>query len=104
MCLPGGREALRQLRAETYQPGGMLVSRNMPGMNGFQVLEAIKADPKLRKLPVVILSTSSVTEDIDLAYHWHARSYLVTLSGFGAFLKQIKAVLKDRKRVQRSHP
>jgi len=99
-CVCSGEDALSLLRTETFQPDLILLDINMPGMSGFQVLEALKTDPKLRKIPVVMLSTSSSTGDVSTAYNLHASSYLVKSSGFQAFLEQIEAFVRYWKGVQ----
>lgn len=88
-----GPEALTLLRAATELPEVILLDVNMPRMNGFEVLQALKADPRLRLIPVVMLSTSSAGADITEAYTLHASSYLVKAEDFGAFLEQIEAFL-----------
>lgn len=65
-----GAEALAYLRHEgqyksAVTPGLILLDINMPKMNGFEVLAAMKADPQLRTIPVVMLTTS--TRDVDVA-------------------------------------
>jgi CheY-like chemotaxis protein len=56
-------------------PGLILLDLNMPRKNGFEALEEIKADPELKKIPIVVLTTSSEEEDI-------CRSYDLGVSGF----------------------
>lgn len=90
----GGREALQLLRTETFQPDVILLDINMPGMNGFQLLAELKSDPALRKIPVVMLTTSSAQGDITQAYSLHASSYLVKSSAFDAFLEQVETFLR----------
>ncbi len=54
-----GQEALQALRNASTQPDLIFLDLNMPLMNGQQFMEAIKANDKLKQIPVVILSTSS---------------------------------------------
>jgi len=58
-------------------PTVVLLDLNMPGMNGFEVLEWIRQQPDLKRLRVYILSASSRDEDIQRAYALGANSYLV---------------------------
>jgi len=102
-CAESGEEALALLRSETFQPDVVLLDINMPGLSGFQVLEAMKADPKLRKIPVVMLSTSSASGDVSTAYNLHASSYLVKSSGFAAFLEQVETFLNYWRGIQVSN-
>jgi len=62
---------------ETPAPELLLLDLNIPGMDGFQVLEWIRGQPGLRKMPVVIFSSSGAAADIDQAYELGANSYLV---------------------------
>lgn len=88
-----GPEALTVLGATPDLPDVILLDVNMPRMNGFEVLQALKADPRLKLIPVVMLSTSSADTDVTAAYTLHASSYLVKADDFGTFLKQIEAFL-----------
>lgn len=75
-------------------PCFILLDLNMPKMDGRKALEIIKADPKLRKIPVVILTTSKAEEDIIRSYNLGANSFITkpilfeSLVGLMASLKQ----------------
>jgi CheY-like chemotaxis protein len=76
-----GIEALQFLRrqgpyADAPRPHLILLDLNLPGMNGREILAAVKADPDLRRIPVVVLSTSAADADVRAAYDLHANSYL----------------------------
>lgn len=86
-----GPEALATLRTQADLPDVVILDVNMPGMSGFEVLEVLKADERLRCIPVVMLSTSSQPGDIQRAYTLHASSYLVKSGSFQAFLEQVDA-------------
>ena len=58
------------------RPDLVLLDLNLPGLDGLQVLAAIKSDPELKSLPVVILSTSGLDEDIARAYLAGANTYI----------------------------
>ena len=58
-----GAEALARLRDEHFD--AMTLDVLMPGMNGFEVLEAVRADPRLRELPVIFVSVSSTLSQLD---------------------------------------
>lgn len=55
----------------------VLLDLRLPGMSGHSVLEQLKANPKTRQVPVLILSTSRAPMDRRLAYDAHANSYLI---------------------------
>ena len=76
-----GVEALAFLRRqgdhkEAPRPDLILLDLNMPRMNGREVLAAIKADPDLRRIPVVILTTSQAETDIMATYDSHANCFI----------------------------
>lgn len=71
-----GREALDMLQAG-LRPDLVLLDLNMPRLGGRETLKAIKADPALRTIPVVILTTSDADQDIRASYHDHCSGYFV---------------------------
>lgn len=90
--VPDGQELLDYLRrqgrytdpASAPRPGLILLDLNMPGMDGRAALTALKADADLRRIPVVILSTSKADEDIARSYDLGANSFVskpVTFDG-----------------------
>jgi CheY-like chemotaxis protein len=93
-----GEAALAYLRQEgpyknAVRPGLILLDINMPKKNGFEVLEAIKANPQLQPLPVVILTTSEREEDVVRSYVYGACSYIrkpVSLERFIDVVKQFE--------------
>ena len=92
-CAGSGEEALDLLRSPGFEPDVVLLDLNMPGMSGFEVLQAMKEDERLVHLPVVILSTSSAERDVRQAYTLHASSYLVKSANFTDFLEQLEQFL-----------
>lgn len=89
-----GKEALDFLFGEGGKvpdnpPDLVLLDINIPVYSGHEVLKAIKADPSLRKMPVIMLTTSSNQKDIDLAYENHANSYITKPIEMDLFLKAI---------------
>ncbi len=76
-----GEEAMAYLRREgpyaaAPRPGLVLLDINMPKMNGFEVLNKMKDDPRLRAIPVVMLTTSNREADIETAYSCGACSFV----------------------------
>ncbi|GGR02623.1 response regulator [Deinococcus ruber] len=91
-----GVEALSFLRRQApfenaARPDVILLDINMPRKSGLEVLNEVKADPDLRHIPVVILTTSQADEDILKSYQGHASSYIVKPVGFDNFYQAIKA-------------
>ncbi len=97
LLIPDGHEALRFLRqhgeyADARRPGLILLDLNLPGLHGLDVLAQIKADPDLRIIPVVILSSSRDPGDIKRCYELHANAYIVKPTGFDGFDDMIKQI------------
>jgi len=66
-------------------PDVILLDLRLPRINGLDVLKEIKNDEELRKIPVVILTTSEAEQDVAKAYKHHANSYLVKPIDFKKF-------------------
>ena len=89
-----GEEALEYLRrsgrhadrSDALQPGIVLLDLNMPRLDGGETVRIIKADPVLRRIPVVILTTSAAELDIAQSYDAGANSYIVKPSAFGSLV------------------
>jgi len=76
-----GERALRVMRgqgeyANQVRPDIVLLDLNLPGMDGREVLRTIKEDPRMRRVPVLVLSTSTAESDIVASYDAHANCYL----------------------------
>lgn len=92
-----GLAALRFLRREephgsAPRPDLILLDLNLPLMDGREVLAEIKSDPQLRKIPVVVLTTSQAEEDIVRSYDLHANCYITKPVDFGQFMKVVRSV------------
>ncbi|WP_425148599.1 response regulator [Deinococcus sp.] len=91
-----GVEALAYLRRaspfeQSARPDLVLLDLNLPLKGGMQVLRELKADPSLRHIPVIILSTSQDDEERMSAYREQASSYLVKSLDFQTYLRTIQA-------------
>jgi two-component system response regulator len=73
-------------------PDLILLDLNLPKKNGFEVLKEIKADLKLRTIPVVILTSSNTEKDILRSYQLCANSYIVKPSDYFVFFQAIKSI------------
>lgn len=79
--------------AVSPRPGIILLDLNLPGLDGRDVLRIIKADPVLKRLPVIVLTTSSAEQDIERCYSYGANTYIqkpVNLSGFFQAICRLK--------------
>ena len=94
-----GVEALAYLRQERrYQgkstPDLILLDLNMPRKDGRSVLKEMAADPDLRKIPVIVLTTSGAEQDIVDAYTLGANAYIVKPVSFPDFIQTL-SVMSD---------
>lgn len=92
-----GEEALSMLRREgphasAPRPDLILLDLNLPKLGGREVLSAIKSDPALRSIPVVILTTSKAEEDIMKSYELHANCYISKPVEFEGFVKVVRSI------------
>ena len=95
-----GEEAIAYLaRQEPYANQGgyslpvlILLDLKLPRKSGFEVLEWLRDQPGLRRLPVVVLTSSAETLDINRAYDLGANSYLVKPVAFDALLQMVKTL------------
>ncbi|PNY82949.1 response regulator [Deinococcus koreensis] len=98
---PAALEFLRDSR--NSRPDVVVLDINMPGLSGFEVLAAMKSDPALVDIPVVMLSTSSNPRDVAQAYTLHASSYLVKAHDFQQFVQQIEAFITYLRQTRLTH-
>ena len=68
------------------RPGVILLDLRLPKMDGIEVLQTIKADPDLRRIPVVILTTSAAEADKIKAYDSYVNSYIVKPVDYAQFV------------------
>jgi chemotaxis family two-component system response regulator Rcp1 len=95
--VPDGVEALAFLRREgryagSPHPDVILLDLNLPRKSGREVLAEIKSDSQLRRIPVVILTTSADEQDILRAYELHANCYITKPVDFEQFITVIQAI------------
>ncbi len=92
-----GVEALAFLRRETphadaSRPDVILLDLNLPKKDGYEVLAEIKQDPDLKRIPVVILTTSEAERDILKTYYLHANCYITKPVDLDQFITVIKSI------------
>lgn len=78
--------------ASVPRPDLILLDLNLPRKNGREVLAEIKTDPRLKNIPVVILTTSHSESDVLEAYDQHANCYIVKPVGFDNFVEAMKTI------------
>jgi chemotaxis family two-component system response regulator Rcp1 len=94
---PDGAKAMIFLRREDEhsnapRPDLILLDLNLPKKDGREVLAEIKENPKLKSIPVVILTTSSSEADILRSYQLHANCYITKPVGLEGFLTVVKSI------------
>ena len=82
----------RSQAKDLSMPDLILLDINMPKLNGIEVLEFIKRDEKFRKIPVVMLTTSSSQEDISACYDKYANCFITKPLDFGRFMDVVEQV------------
>jgi len=92
-----GEEAIAMLRGEgehagTPRPDLILLDLNLPRLDGREVLAIVKNDPELRRIPVVVLTTSESEEDVLRSYDLHANAYVTKPVDFEAFCGAIRQI------------
>ena len=95
--VPDGVEALAYLRREgrydkAARPDLILLDLNLPRKDGREVLSEIKAEDRLKRIPVVILTTSQSEDDIHKAYHLNANCYISKPVDLDQFMKVVKTI------------
>lgn len=92
-----GEDAIAYLRkqdrfAEAPTPDLVLLDLNLPRRDGREVLQEIKRDPELRRIPIVVLTTSEAEEDVVAAYDLHANAYVRKPVDFDQFVAAVQAI------------
>ena len=92
-----GVAAMEYVRGEgQYQerdlPDLILLDLNLPRMSGHEILAELKGDPDLRRIPVVVLSTSAEYRDLQQSYDLHANCYVTKPVDFDRFIEVVQAI------------
>ena len=95
--VPDGVEAMAFLRhegsyANTPTPDLMLLDLNMPRMDGRRVLALVKSDPSLRRIPIVVLSSSENGTDIKSSYELQANCYITKPTDFDQYIAVVRKI------------
>ena len=97
-----GEQALNYLKHENDfsepqdapVPDLILLDLNMPKVDGWEVLEELRKDPRLKKLAVVVLSTSNAERDIESSYALGCNSFVTKPNGLEEFKEQLATLIK----------
>ncbi|KGM13306.1 response regulator [Cellulomonas bogoriensis] len=92
-----GASAMEYLRkqgqyADAPTPDMVLLDLNLPRMDGREVLAAMKSDEELRRIPVVVLTTSEAEEDVLRSYSLHANAYVTKPVDFQRFIEVVRQI------------
>jgi two-component system, chemotaxis family, response regulator Rcp1 len=95
--VPDGVEAMAYLRrqgayADKPRPDMILLDLNMPRMDGREVLAELQKDSKLRRIPVIVLTTSEGEEDILCAYDMNANCYITKPVDWKQFIRVVELI------------
>ncbi len=86
-----GEAALERL-AERPRPELVLLDLNLPGLDGRAVLDAMRSDDDLRSIPVVVLTSSASTSDVEAAYGLGANAYVTKPVGLAGWVDVVQAI------------
>ncbi len=90
-----GEEALARLRKpEQPLPGIILLDINMPRMNGLDFLKILKADDRLRRIPVVVLTTSKEEKDRLESFNLSVAGYMIKPVEYAGFVEVVRTIQK----------
>ena len=95
-----GRDAIDFLKGEdaykdtsdAEKPGLILLDLNMPGLDGRKTLQLIKENEKLKRIPIIILTTSSDERDVEVCYQLGANTYVQKPVSFEGLIEAIKRI------------
>lgn len=92
-----GEDAIAYMRklgrfSDVPTPDLVLLDLNLPRRDGREVLRELKGDPELRRIPVVVLTTSEAEEDVLASYDLHANAYVRKPVDFDQFVTAVRAI------------
>lgn len=98
-CVDDGEQLMDYLHrrgqysdAQLTRPELILLDLNMPRKGGYEVLAELKADPDMRTIPIVVLSTSNREQDVARSYELGASSFITKPSSFDDFVEDLRTL------------
>jgi CheY-like chemotaxis protein len=88
-----GVELLTMLKAADPLPDVLFLDLNMPAKNGFESLQEIRQDPRLRQLPVIIFTTTANHHTVDQLFGLGARYFIQKPTDFNVLIRLIRTIL-----------
>ena len=89
-----GQQLLDYLdRSRQHLPGVILLDLNMPRMNGYEALSELKADQALRRIPIIVLTTSNADEDVLRSYDLGVNSFITKPGSFEELTEVARRVI-----------
>ena len=93
ICTTNGEEALEYLRDESKKkPCVILLDLNMPKMNGIEFLKIAKGEEELKRIPVIVLTTSREEQDVVESFNLSVAGYIVKPTDYKKFVEAIRVV------------
>jgi len=87
-----GQQAIDMLNRAIVLPDLILLDINLPKVNGFEVLAAIKSDDRFKMIPVIMLSTSGAENDILTSYNNYANCFITKPVDFNRFMDVVRTI------------
>lgn len=90
-----GKAALSYLedrKADDRLPDLILLDLNLPGLRGTEILTTIKDDTVLARIPVVVLTSSTLASDLELSYDHHVNCYITKPNGLEAYMRIVQTI------------
>ena len=87
-----GEEALEYLQGERELPGIVLLDLNMPRMNGMEFLQQVRSDERLKRIPLVVLTTSREEQERFSGFNLGVAGYMIKPVDYLQFVEVIRAI------------
>lgn len=82
----------RTLRGEVLRPDLIILDLNLPKKSGREVLAEVKSDLRLKQIPVIVMTSSSASEDVTYAYNLNANSYITKPADLTEYWRVVRAI------------